>query len=110
MADNTYQITPELLELAQEQFNALVTPEQIAHYEATTAPKWAQTRRAMLNVLAQDKAALLEQFGHSANPRTLAALIEDIRQLAQHLQDQQHMANTAVYRLTVVASTILTRQ
>lgn len=108
MAD-TFKITPELLELAQEQFDALVTPEQIADYEATTAPKWAQTRRAMLNVLAQDKATLLTSFGHSDNTRTLTALIDDIRQLAQHLSDQQHMANTAVYRLTIVASTILTR-
>lgn len=108
MAD-TFKITPELQELAQEQFDALVTPEQIADYEATTAPQWAQTCRAMLNVLAQDKAALLAQFGHSDNTRTLSALIDDIKQLTLHPQDQQHMANTAVYRLTVVASTLLTR-
>ena len=110
MADNTYPITPELLELAQEQFDALIHPAQADDYEATTAPRWAQTRRAMLNVLAQDKATLLTSFGHSDNTRTLTALIEDIQQLALHLQDQQHMANAAIYRLTVVASTILTRQ
>lgn len=110
MADNTYQITPELLALAQEQFDALITQAQIADYEASMAPQWAQTRRAMLNVLAQDKAALLAQFGHSDNTRTLAALTEDIQQLALHLQDQQHMAHSAAQRLTIVASTILTRQ
>lgn len=108
MAD-TFKITPELQALAQEQFDALVTPKKIDDYEATLAPRWAQTRRAMLNVLAQDKATLLTSFGHSDNTRTLTALIDDIRQLAQHLQDQQFMANTAVYRLTIVASTILTR-
>lgn len=108
MAD-TFKITPELQALAQEQFDALIAPAQIADYEATKAPKWAKTRRAMLNVLAKDKATLLTSFGHSDNTRTLTALIDDIRQLAQHLSDQQHMANTAVYRLTIVASTILTR-
>lgn len=109
MAD-TFKITPELLELAQEQFDALIAPAQIAEYDATTAPQWAQTCRAMLNVLAQDKAALLAQFGHSGNTNTLAALLADIQHLHLHLHDQQHMANTAIARLSIVASTILTRQ
>lgn len=108
MADN-FKITPDLA-LAQEQFDAIIAPAQIADYEANTAPQWAQTCRAMLNVLAQDKAALLTQLSHRGNTRTLAALINNIKHLALHLHDQQEMAHMAVYRLTVVASTVLTRQ
>lgn len=107
MADNTYQITPELLALAQEQFDALITPAQVADHETIAAPKWAQTSSAMLQVLCQDKATLLAQFGDKAN--NLPALLQGIRQLSLHLQFQQRMADTAAYRLTVVASTLLTR-
>jgi N-acetyl-beta-hexosaminidase len=93
----------ELAQLAQQDFDAALTDEQVNEYERTQNQTWGYVRRIALVSLARSKAQLLKGFDSTDSTDALMEAMENIQQWREHLLNQAEMANAAFARLACIA-------
>jgi len=90
-----------LVDLGEDDFEAVLTTQEV-EYERAQDARWAAKRRTALFALSRSRTQLLEQFGESHGQATLLDLIEDVSCWRDHLKKQVELADMAAARLAVV--------
>lgn len=107
-ADSAATTEQELAALGQNNFEAVLTKQEV-EYERAQDARWGAKRRTALVSLSWSKTQLVDRFGEGGGPDTLLDMIEDISEWQEHLKSQVELADMAFARLAVVSSAILYR-
>lgn len=108
-ADSAATTEQELAALGQNDFEAVLSEQQVEEYERTQNTHWGARRRMALVSLLRNKQQLVDGFGEGDGPDALLDMIEDISDWQNHLKSQLELAEMAVARLAVVSSAIIYR-
>lgn len=101
----------ELHHMAQHDFEAAFTQDQLNEIEAQYNETWGVKRRITLLALARSKADLVLNFGKDENgPDVLMDMIEHIYEFRDHLRNTIELTETASARLLITCSTLLANQ
>lgn len=95
----------ELAALGNNEFDAVVTQEQIQGYERSQDEMWGTKRRVAMIALSRSKKQLIKGFGDGVE--TLIEMIDHINEWRDHMKGQIEMAEQATARLLIVSSAIL---
>lgn len=101
----------ELHRLAQHDFEAALTQDELNESEAQYNETWGVKRRITLLALSRSKADLVLNFGKQENgPDVLMEMIEHIYEFRDHLRNTIELTDTASARLLITCSTLLSTQ
>lgn len=93
----------QLQRLAEFDFDAMLTDEQMMEIEAQQELTWGMKRRMTLAVLSRSKAQLLEGFGGVDDAEILLEMIDHAADYRDYLKACVEDANAAFLRLVSVA-------
>lgn len=107
-AVNQVTTDADLIELGANDFDAVLTLEQVERYENDQRDVWSVARRIAMATLTRSKDELVGGFGHGLMPDELLDIIDRVGELKSVLQAQQELMSIAQARLMCVASVIVT--
>lgn len=108
-APDTTTDDADLHRMAQHDFEAELTQDQVNKIEAEYNHTWGYKRRITLLALSRSKADLVLNFGKDENgPDVLMEMVEHIYEFREHLRNGIELADSASARLLVTCSALMT--
>lgn len=100
----------DLCSMAQHDFEAALTQDQINAIEADYNETWGVNRRITLLALSRSKADLVLNFGKQEDgPDVVMEMIDHIYEFRDHLRACLEMTESASARLLITCSTLMTK-